>query len=295
LSAADRVLHTDELAREYLVGRNLPTIWCRGCGIGTVVAATLRAIHKLGMARERVVFTIGIGCSGYSSRYVNFDVAHTTHGRALAVATGIKLANPSLKVITLTGDGDCLAIGGNHFIHTARRNLDVTTVIFNNGIYGMTGGQYSPATPLGMLSTTSPYGMIEGGFDVAGLAVAAGATYVARSTTFHAAHLSEVIAGGITHVGFAVVDALCQCPNQLGRMNRLGTPADMLRSFRDRCVRVDRPGGGEGQEELPAEKIPIGVLHRSVRPELTAEYGKLRELAKARAASRQGAATEGAN
>ncbi|MHB8927441.1 MAG: thiamine pyrophosphate-dependent enzyme [Bacillota bacterium] len=278
-----KVLHADQLKQEYIVSRNLPTIWCTGCGIGTVLAATMRAINQLGLDKKDVVFTIGIGCSGYSSRYVNFDVAHTTHGRALTAATGLKLANPKLKVITLTGDGDCTGIGGNHFIHAARRNIDVTTILFNNSIYGMTGGQYSPATPTGALSTTSPYGMVEGTIDPCELAKAAGATYVARASTYHIRLLQDLIAKAIDHKGFSLVEAIAQCPNQFGRLNKAGTAPEMMKQYKEKCVRVDRLDA-----EVPAGKMRIGELHQADRPEYTEMYAKVREEAKKRAAARAG-------
>jgi len=283
---AATVLHTNDMKETYMVSRNLPTIWCEGCGIGTVLASVMRAIHKLEIARQDVAFAIGIGCSGYSSRYVNFDVGHISHGRAIAAATGMKLAKPNMKVVVLTGDGDCTAIGGNHFIHAARRNIDITTIIFNNNIYGMTGGQYSPATPFGSITTTSPFGMTEGQIDPCELAKAAGATFVARSSTFHVNHLIDVIAEAITHPGFSVVEALTQCPNQFGKLNKLGTPTNMMLAFKEKCVRVDGPRPKSAAEIVAAGKTPIGILHRGDRPEFTAEYEKVRTAAKDRAASR---------
>ncbi|MHB0886195.1 MAG: 2-oxoacid:ferredoxin oxidoreductase subunit beta [Bacillota bacterium] len=275
------VLHANALKEKYILTRNLPTIWCAGCGIGTVLGAAVRAIDGLGLDKKDVVFTIGIGCSGYSSRYVNFDAAHTTHGRALTTATGLKLANPKLTVITLTGDGDCVGIGGNHFIHAARRNIDVTAILFNNSIYGMTGGQYSPATPTGALSTTSPYGMVEGTFDPCELARAAGATYVARATTYHVQLLQQLIAKAITHKGFSLVEAIAQCPNQFGRLNKIGAAPEMMRQYKRDAVRVDSLDA-----EVPPGKIKIGELHKADRPEYTELYAKVREEAKRRAAAR---------
>lgn len=282
-------MHTDELLKDYLVARNLPTIWCSGCGIGTAVGAVMQAIHRLNLDRKSVAFTIGIGCSGYTSRYLNFDVAHTTHGRALAVATGMKMAKPSLKVITLMGDGDCLAIGGNHFIHAARRNIDVTAIVMNNSIYGMTGGQYSPATPFGAYSTTSPYGMVEGQMDACELARAAGATYVARSTAYHVHHLIDVLAEAIMHPGFSLVEAYVQCPNQFGRMNKSGTASDMMQEFKEKTYRVDTAQTRKAMErgERFEGKTPIGVLHKGMREEYTAEYQKVQEMAHKRVLARR--------
>jgi len=282
---ARNTLHNRELLGEYIVGRNLPTIWCPGCGIGTVVGSLMRSIHDLGIPREELMMSVGIGCSGFASRYVNFDAVHTTHGRAIAVATGVKLAKPNLRVITLTGDGDCLAIGGNHFIHAARRNTDMTVILFNNSIYGMTGGQYSPTTPKGSRSSTSPYGMVEGTFDACELARVSGATFVARSTTYHVRQLEKLISEAIEHPGFAVVEVLTQCPSQFGRMNKRGTASDMMLEFKKRCVRVDTKGETDSLK-TDDDRIAIGLLYKdSERPEYTAEYAKVREEAKRRVMS----------
>jgi 2-oxoglutarate ferredoxin oxidoreductase subunit beta len=166
----------------------LPHIWCPGCGNGIVTSAIVKAIDKQGLDQDKTVIVSGIGCSSRATGYLNFDTVHSAHGRALPVATGIKLANPELNVIVITGDGDATAIGGNHFIHAARRNIDLTVILYNNNIYGMTGGQYSPLTPFNSKATTAPYGTVERPFDVAELAKAAGATFVARG--MHIIHLS---------------------------------------------------------------------------------------------------------
>ncbi len=171
---------------KYFRQERLPHIWCPGCGHGTVTGALVRAIARLKLDKNKVCVVSGIGCSSRAPGYLDFDTLHTTHGRALAFATGIKLARPDIKVIVMMGDGDCSAIGGNHFIHAARRNIGITTVVMNNNIYGMTSGQYSPMTPKGFLGTTAPYGNVERSFDLCKLAEAAGATYVARATSYHA-------------------------------------------------------------------------------------------------------------
>lgn len=176
----------------------------------------------LDLDRDRTVIVSGIGCSSRAVGYLDFNTLHTTHGRALAYTTGIKLARPELNVIVITGDGDALAIGGNHFIHAARRNIDLTVVLFNNSIYGMTGGQYSPLTPAQSRATTAPYGAFEYNFNVADLAVAAGATYVARGTTYHSRMLDKLIAGGIKHRGFSLIEAVTGCPTAYGRRNKIG-------------------------------------------------------------------------
>lgn len=166
----------------YLRLEHFPHIWCAGCGHGIVLKALLRAINKLNIPKDKVALVSGIGCSSRTPGYVDFNTLHTTHGRALAFATGIKMSNPDLVVIAVMGDGDCAAIGGNHFIHAARRNIDITVVVENNFIYGMTGGQVSPTTPYGVPATTAPYGALERPFDIINLAEGAGAIFGARAT-----------------------------------------------------------------------------------------------------------------
>src|SRR5512147_114700 len=173
--------------------KKFPHVWCPGCGIGTMLGALIRAIDRVGYEKDEVVLISGIGCSGRLPVYVDFNTLHTTHGRALTFATGVKLANPKLQVIVIMGDGDATAIGGNHFIHAARRNLNLTAIILNNNIYGMTGGQYSPTTPYGAKATTALYGNIEHSFSIAELAVTAGASFVARGTVYHATQLDKLI------------------------------------------------------------------------------------------------------
>lgn len=175
-----------KLVETYFRSDKLPHIWCPGCSNGVVMRSIVKAIDNLDLNKDNVCIVSGIGCSSRATGYLDFNTLHTTHGRALSFATGIKMANPKLKVIVITGDGDCAAIGGNHLIHSARRNIDITTIVFNNSIYGMTGGQYSPATPTGAFGTTAPYGNIDSNFDLCQLVKAAGATYVARSTAYHA-------------------------------------------------------------------------------------------------------------
>ena len=258
---------------KYIRQSALPHIWCPGCGNGILLAALLRAIDKQQLDQKKTVIVSGIGCSSRASGYMNFNTIHTAHGRALPFATGIKLANPELNVIVITGDGDSTAIGGNHFIHACRRNIDITTVIFNNNIYGMTGGQYSPLSPTGSYATTSPYGHLERPFDIAALAIAAGSTYVARGTAYHAVQLTDLIAKGIANPGFSVIDAITQCPISYGRKNKMGGPAQMMQWQKDHAVMV-----AAAAKMTPAEmagKFVIGELHKSAAPEYTAEYDKM--------------------
>lgn len=258
---------------KYLRQSALPHIWCPGCGNGIVLASILRGIDKLGLDQDKTVIVSGIGCSSRASGYMNFNTVHTAHGRALPFATGIKLAKPELNVIVITGDGDSTAIGGNHFIHACRRNIDITTIIFNNGIYGMTGGQYSPLSPQGSKATTAPYGHIERPFDIAALAIAAGATYVARGTAYHAVALTDLVVKAIENKGFSVVDAITQCPISYGRKNKMGSPANMMNWQKESAVPV-----AAAAKLTPAEmtgKFVTGVLHQSAAPEYTAEYEKI--------------------
>ncbi len=259
--------------RGYLRQDRLPHIWCPGCGNGIVLGALVRAIDAAGLDRERIAVVSGIGCSSRATTYLDFDTLHTTHGRALAFATGLKLARPDLKVLVLTGDGDLAAIGGNHFIHAARRNLDLTCVCFNNSIYGMTSGQYSPMTPKGMLASTAPYGHIERAFDLCDLARASGATYVARSTAYHTRHLIEHLTKAMTHEGFAFVEVVTQCPVYYGRKNRMGSPADMLRWQRDHAITVS--AAKKLGPDRAAGKILIGEFVSLKEPEYTSEYRRL--------------------
>lgn len=258
---------------KYLRQSALPHIWCPGCGNGILLAAILRAVDQLQLDQKNTIIVSGIGCSSRASGYMNFNTVHTAHGRALPFATGIKLAKPNLEVIVITGDGDATAIGGNHFIHAARRNIDLTTIIFNNSIYGMTGGQYSPLTPTTSKATTAPFGHIERPFDIAALAIAAGATYVGRGTAFHTHLLTELIVKGIKNKGFSVIDAITQCPISFGRKNKLGDAPKMLEWQRDHAV-MKQAAAAMSPDDL-ADKFVIGELHHSTAPEYTAEYDHL--------------------
>lgn len=258
--------------------KKFPHVWCPGCGNGIVLGALIRAIDRLGLEKDEIVLASGIGCSGRMPVYVDFNTLHTTHGRALTFATGIKLAKPSLTVITIMGDGDAVAIGGNHFIHAARRNLNITAIIINNQIYGMTGGQHSPTTPYGCYATTAPYGHIEHAFSIAELAVTAGAAFVARGTVYHAQLLDELIEKGIRKPGFSVVEAMSNCHIQFGRRNEMEDPVTMMKWLKDHAVTTKKaqrmkPGALE-------DKFTIGVLTDVEKPIYTDEYQKIREKAK---------------
>ena len=264
----------ENLINKYFRPGRLPHIWCPGCGNGVVTGCIVKAIDKLGLDKDNVAVISGIGCSSRASGYLDFNTVHSAHGRALPVATGVKLADPSLKVLVVTGDGDATAIGGNHLIHAARRNIDMTVVLFNNNIYGMTGGQYSPLTPQGSKATTAPYETIEPAFDITELAKAAGATFVARATTFHAQILADLIAKGMEHKGFSLIETVSGCPISFGRQNKIGGPAEMMKWQRDHAVML--AAWNKLSDEQKVGKFPIGVLHEdNSRKEYTEAYDEL--------------------
>ncbi len=258
--------------------KKFPNMWCAGCGIGIVLGAIIRAVDEIGWSRDDVAMISGIGCSGRMPVYVDFNTMHTTHGRALAFATGLKLARPEMHVIVVMGDGDALAIGGNHFIHAARRNIGVTAIIINNAIYGMTGGQYSPTTPEHAAAATAPYGHIEPPFPIDALAQAAGAAFVARSTVYHARELTEVIERALRKKGFAVVEAVSYCHTTFGRLNKLGTAVEMMQRLKDDAVPVER--AAEMSPEQLEGKIVRGVLVDRDIPEFTERYEKVIQAAR---------------
>jgi 2-oxoglutarate/2-oxoacid ferredoxin oxidoreductase subunit beta len=260
--------------RAFLRERFFPHIWCPGCGHGIVLNSLLRALAELGMSKNEIVMVSGIGCSSRISGYVDFHTLHTIHGRALAFATGVKLSLPALNLIVPMGDGDALAIGGNHFIHAARRNIDLTAIVMNNRIYGMTGGQYSPLSGPGIMATTAPYTNIDYDFDTVELAKAAGATFVARSTTFHAQQMTKLFRQAILHEGFSMVEVLSQCPTYFGRKNRAGSAADMMEWYKDNTT----PVGSKAKKENP-QLIERGVFVQKELPEYCNEYDKIIEKA----------------
>jgi 2-oxoglutarate ferredoxin oxidoreductase subunit beta len=260
--------------KDYIRERFFPHIWCAGCGHGTVLNGLLHAVEKLGLSRNEIVMVSGIGCSSRISGYLDFHTLHTIHGRALAFATGVKLSKPELNVIVPMGDGDALSIGGNHFIHAARRNIDITAIIMNNRIYGMTGGQYSPLSGAGFLATTAPYTNIDQNFDVVDLATSAGATFVARTTTYHVQQMSDIIRQAVLHEGFSVVEVMSQCPTYFGRKNRLGSAVDMMKRYKEITV----PMGSKKKKENP-DLIERGIFVQKELPEYCDEYDKIIERA----------------
>ena len=259
---------------DYIRERFFPHMWCAGCGHGTILNGLIRAVDELGIRKRNLVMVTGIGCSARISGYVDFHSLHTIHGRALAFATGVKLSRPELNVIVPMGDGDGLSIGGNHFIHAARRNINLTALIMNNRTYGMTGGQFSPMSGLGTKASTAPYSNIDNSFDVVELAKAAGATFVARTTTFHVNQLSDLIKAAIEHQGFSVVEIFTQCPTYFGRKNKLGDAPEMLQVFKERTVPVGSPKKADDPSLMER-----GIFVDIDRPEYCDEYQKLIERA----------------
>jgi len=242
---------------KYIRPEAFPTHFCPGCGHGILLGAILRAIDELGLDMDRMLFVSGIGCAGWiPSPHFAADTLHTTHGRAIAFATGVKLFNPGLKVVVIGGDGDLASIGGNHLIHAARRNLDMTVICANNCIYGMTGGQVTPTTPLGARTATTPEGNPELPFDLCRLVAAAGATYVARHSVYHIRPLIRILKRALQYKGFAFVEVLSPCPTQYGRRNDLDTPTAILWNLRDTCVML-KEARGMGEDELQG-KVVVG-------------------------------------
>jgi 2-oxoglutarate/2-oxoacid ferredoxin oxidoreductase subunit beta len=261
--------------KDYIRERFFPHLWCPGCGHGTVLNALIRAVEKLGLSKNEIVMASGIGCSSRISGYLDFHTLHTIHGRALAFATGVKMSRPELTLLVPMGDGDALAIGGNHFIHAARRNIDITAIVMNNRIYGMTGGQYSPLSGYGTQATTAPWFNIDYTFDTVQLAAAAGATFVARTTTYHVQQLADILVKAILHEGFSVVEVLSQCPTYFGRKNKAGGAVEMMAGFKENTT----PIGSKAKQENPA-LIERGIFVQRELPEYCSEYEKVIEQAR---------------
>jgi 2-oxoglutarate ferredoxin oxidoreductase subunit beta len=258
--------------REYLRLEMMPHFLCPGCGHGIALRALLWAIHELGIDKDKLAVVSGIGCAGRLSAYIDANTFHVTHGRPLAYATGLALARPDLHVVVITGDGDCLAIGGNHLIHACRRNLKLTCLMLNNEVYGMTGGQVSPTTSETRLTTTTPLGNSEPNFDACALAAAAGASFVGREVTHHVPKLKELIREGLVHPGFAFIEVLSDCTEIFGRKNELGSSAEMvLRQKSDL-----RPSAYRDTVDTPfrSNDLPTGILTKTARPEYGTAYRK---------------------
>jgi 2-oxoglutarate ferredoxin oxidoreductase subunit beta len=273
---------------EYLRTGRLPSVWCPGCGNGVIVKSLISAVASLGFKKDGVVVVGGIGCSGRTPFILDFNTIHTMHGRALAFATGIKLVRPELKVIVTMGDGDAAGIGGNHFIHACRRNIDLTAILFNNGIYGQTGGQLAPTTPQGKRSTTSPLGSIEPSFDIVRLALGAGASFVARTTVFDFQELHEFLQRALVHKGFSLVEVFTPCPTYFGRLNGLRGPYESLSYLKETTApqedALDDHNAAEGAiDEEPLRLLPTGIFRDEERTEYTELYQALCETTRAAA------------
>ncbi|MCK4352337.1 2-oxoacid:ferredoxin oxidoreductase subunit beta [candidate division WOR-3 bacterium] len=249
----------------------IPHIWCPGCGIGTTVTAFIVALEKLKLDFNKVCVVSGIGCTGRVAGYINLDSFHTTHGRAIPFATGIKLGNPELKVVVFSGDGDLISIGGNHFIHAARRNIDLTVICVNNFIYAMTGGQVAPTTPLTAYTTTSPYGNFELPSNVPQLAESAGAVYVARWTALHIRRLTNSIIEALQKPGFSVVEVISPCAMYYSRINRLGDGIDMMKFYHENSV-IKHNEPTENLDIDYQKEIIVGKFINRERPTFTDSY-----------------------
>ncbi len=243
----------------------MPHIWCSGCGLGTTLTCFIMAVQESGIAQDKICVVSGIGCSGRVAGYLNVDSFHTTHGRAIPFATGLALANPELRVVVYSGDGDLIAIGGNHFIHAARRNMDLLVICVNNFTYGMTGGQVGPTTPISAKATTAPYGSYEYPFNVPYLSMASGATYVARWTALHMRRLKNSIVEALPKRGFRVIEIICPCPTAFARKNRLGTGLDLLRFYRENSIIKHGADPREADIEMTG-KIIVGKFLDIERP-----------------------------
>jgi 2-oxoglutarate ferredoxin oxidoreductase subunit beta len=263
--AKDEITHPIE---SLLRMDRIPHIWCPGCGIGIAVNALSQAIKEAELDPKKIAVVSGIGCTGRVAGYVNLDSFHTTHGRAIPFATGLKLANPELTVIVFSGDGDLFAIGGNHFIHAARRNVDINVFCINNFIYGMTGGQVSPTTPIKRLSSTTPYGSFEPPFNLPYLAMSSGAVYVTRYTALHVRRLKKSFRKSLMRKGFCFVEIIAPCPTVYARRNRLGTGLDMMRFYHENSI-IKHGANPEEAAVKAGSKILIGKFREVDKPTFT--------------------------
>ena len=263
---------------KYLRTDKMPTLWCWGCGDGVILKAIIRAIDRVGWSMDDVCVVSGIGCSGRMSSYIDCNTVHTTHGRAIAYATGIKLANPGKHVIVVTGDGDGLAIGGNHTIHGCRRNIDLNHVLVNNFIYGLTNSQTSPTTPRGFWTVTAQYGNVDPSFDAAKLAIAAEATFVGRESVTNPEKIERLLAKGFEHEGYSFFDIFSNCHVNLGRKNKMSEAVQMLKWLDSRTV--SKAKFDALSEDERAGLFPLGVLHEdNGRTEYTKAYQKVIDAA----------------
>ncbi len=242
---------------DYLRMDRIPHIWCPGCGIGTSVRAFIQALIASKIDRNKLSIVSGIGCTGRTSGYLDFDSFHTTHGRAIPFATGLKLANPELTVVVYSGDGDLTAIGGNHLVHAARRNLDLKVICVNNFIYAMTGGQAAPTTPDGAFASTTPYGFFENSLNLPYFVEACGAVYVARWTTYHVRQMQKAFSEALAKKGFSFVEIISPCHTLYGRRNSYRTGLDEMKMFKEKSIRA-KDIDTRDATMIPGEKIVVG-------------------------------------
>lgn len=259
--------------KDYMLFDKLPHTWCAGCGDGIILRSIAAVFAEMGLDKHDITLVSGIGCFGRVDDYLDINCMHVTHGRALAAATGVALANPNLNVLVTMGDGDGTTIGGNHLIHCARRNINLTAVIANNYNYGQTGGQYSGTTPTDSITSTSPYGHIEQNFDICKLAEAAGASYVARATTYNPVQMRKLIRGGMEHRGFALIEVMVACPTHYGRYNKQGEAANMMKLMDQQSVPVEK-AAKMTEEELEG-RIVTGLLVNKDREDYYTKYKRI--------------------
>ncbi len=247
---------------KYLRIQKMPTLWCWGCGDGVILKAFVRAIDKMGVNQDDVCVVSGIGCSGRFSSYVDFNTVHTTHGRTVAYATGVKLARPDKMVVCVAGDGDALAIGGNHTIHGCRRNIDMTMIVINNFIYGLTNSQTSPTTPQGMWTVTQKIGNIDPTFDTCNLAIASGASFVARETMLEPKKLEKILIKAMEHKGFSMMEVLSNCHINLGRKNKMVSAMENLEWIDSITTSKKKYDAMTEDEQL--NLLPLGILKQDL-------------------------------
>ncbi|MBM3299801.1 MAG: 2-oxoacid:ferredoxin oxidoreductase subunit beta [Deltaproteobacteria bacterium] len=256
---------------QFLKPGRIPHIWCAGCGLGVVLTTFIEALRRKSISVDQCAVVSGIGCTGRVAGYLDMDTYHTTHGRAIPFATGLALARPDMHVTVFSGDGDLFAIGGNHMIHAARRNVNIKVICVNNFNYGMTGGQVAPTTPLGAKTSTTPFGNAEPGFNLPHVAHAAGAIYVARWTTFHPRQLVHSISETFDKKGFTFIEAIAPCPTGYGRPNKLGTGLEEMRYYRE----MSEVRNGANPQEVDIDlrgKIIVGTFINEERPDFLENY-----------------------
>lgn len=259
--------------KDYMLFDKLPHTWCAGCGDGIVLQSIAAVFAEMELDKHDICLVSGIGCFGRVDDYLDINCIHVTHGRALAAATGIALANPDLHVLVTMGDGDGTTIGGNHLIHCARRNINLTAIIANNYNYGQTGGQYSATTPVNSVTSTSPYGHVEQNFDICKLAEAAGAGYVARATAYNPIQMRKLIRGGIEHKGFSLIETMVACPTHYGRYNKQGEASRMMQLMNEQSISVEK---AKSMTEKEREgRLITGLLVNKDRDDYYTKYKRI--------------------